>query len=189
MVYANNSKLSSINGIVVDWEDYGNTTQMTEQVNKYPHLDLSPMFPSFMQLQRPADQTYYNNKVIDDCINGFNRSTQADNWLKHKLANDPGYKVENNRLVSCPYPTQRNKTGAPCFYSIISEQQFNRYSKKGGKRKKKKSITDQAIKVFIVFVSFMCKYYVKPLSMIRQASTTISLNCLIMAMKVKLMLY
>ncbi|OBZ85368.1 Chitin synthase 8 [Choanephora cucurbitarum] len=131
LVYANNSKLSSINGIVVDWEDYGNTTQMTEQVNKYPHLDLSPMFPSFMQLQRPADQTYYNNKVIDDCINGFNRSTQADNWLKHKLANDPGYKVENNRLVSCPYPTQRNKTGAPCFYSIISEQQFNRYSKKG----------------------------------------------------------
>ncbi|KAI8386903.1 chitin synthase-domain-containing protein [Blakeslea trispora] len=131
LVYANNSKLSSINGIVVDWENYGNATQMTEQVNKYPHLDLSPMFPSFMQLQRPADQTYYNNKVIDDCINGFNRSAQADSWLKHKLANDPGYKVENNRLVSCPYPTQRNKTGAPCFYSIISEQQFNRYSKKG----------------------------------------------------------
>ncbi|RCI03540.1 hypothetical protein CU098_008518 [Rhizopus stolonifer] len=131
VVYANSSRLSSINGVVVDWQDLGNTSQMTEQVNRYPHYDLSPMFPNFMQLQRPADRTTYNNQYIDSCINGFNRSTQADNWLKYKLATDPGYKVENNKLVSCPYPTQRNKTGASCFYSIMSEQQFLRYPKKG----------------------------------------------------------
>ncbi|KAG2190448.1 hypothetical protein INT46_008107 [Mucor plumbeus] len=130
-VYSNTSESSSINGDVVDWHDLGNTSEMTEQVNRYSHYDLSPMFPSFMALLRPIDQTYYNNKVVDDCINGFNRSTEADNWLSYKLANDPGYVFKNNRLQSCPLPYQRNQTGTPCFYSMISQEEYKRYPKKG----------------------------------------------------------
>ncbi|GAN02204.1 hypothetical protein MAM1_0018d01645 [Mucor ambiguus] len=110
-VYSNTSESSAINGDVVNWHNLDYTSEMIEQVNKYPHYDLSPMFPSFMALQRPVDQTYYNNKYVDDCINGFNRSTEADNWLSHKLATDPGYVFKNNRLQSCPLPYQRNKTG------------------------------------------------------------------------------
>ncbi|KAI9470962.1 MAG: chitin synthase-domain-containing protein, partial [Benjaminiella poitrasii] len=130
-VYANNSKMSSINGDVVDWHALGNVSEMTEQVNKYPHYDLSPMFPLFMQLKRPVDQDYYNNGVIDRCINGFNRSSQADKWLEYKLTHDPGYLYKNNRLISCPFPNHRNKTGAPCFYSMINEQEYKKYGKKG----------------------------------------------------------
>lgn len=131
-VYANDSKLSSINGKVVDWHDFGNATDMTQQVNLYPHYDLSPMFPRFMMLQRPQNQLNYNNEVIDACINGFNRSTEADNWLNYKLTHDPGYVFENNRLISCPMPNQRNQTGMPCFYSLIANLEFDRYPKEGG---------------------------------------------------------
>jgi hypothetical protein len=131
-VYANNSKLSSINGKVVDWHELGNMSDMTQQVNMYPHYDLSPMFPKFMMLQRPANQYNYNNRIIDSCINGFNRSTEADNWLNYKLTHDPGYVFENNRLISCPMPNKRNQTGMPCFYSLIAELEYNRYPKKGG---------------------------------------------------------
>ncbi|KAF1802875.1 chitin synthase-domain-containing protein [Mucor lusitanicus] len=130
-VYSNTSESSAINGDVVNWHDLEYTSEMIEQVNKYPHYDLSPMFPSFMALQRPAGQTYYNNKDVDDCINGFNKSTEADNWLSHKLATDPGYVFKNNRLQSCPLPYQRNKTGTPCFYSMISKEEYKRYPKKG----------------------------------------------------------
>ncbi|CAO0797592.1 unnamed protein product [Mucor circinelloides] len=130
-VYSNTSESSAINGDVVNWHNLDYTSEMIEQVNKYPHYDLSPMFPSFMALQRPVDQTYYNNKYVDDCINGFNRSTEADNWLSHKLATDPGYVFKNNKLQSCPLPYQRNKTGTPCFYSMISEDEYMRYPKKG----------------------------------------------------------
>lgn len=132
-VYSNTSESSAINGDVVNWHNLDYTSEMIEQVNKYPHYDLSPMFPSFMALQRPVDQTYYNNKYVDDCINGFNRSTEADNWLSHKLATDPGYVFKNNKLQSCPLPYQRNKTGTPCFYSMISEDEYMRYPKKGCK--------------------------------------------------------
>ena len=132
-VYSNTSESSAINGDVVNWHDLDYTSEMIEQVNKYPHYDLSPMFPSFMALQRPVDQTYYNNRDVDDCINGFNKSTEADNWLSYKLATDPGYVFKNNRLQSCPLPNQRNKTGAPCFYSMISKEEYKRYPKKGGK--------------------------------------------------------
>ncbi|CEP19963.1 hypothetical protein [Parasitella parasitica] len=130
-VYSNTSESSSINGEVVDWHGLGNTSAMTQQVNAYPHYDLSPMFPSFMALLRPTDQTRYDDQVVDACINGFNRSTKADNWLSYKLANDPGYVFKDNKLQSCPLPNQRNKTGAPCFYSSASKEEYVRYPKKG----------------------------------------------------------
>ncbi|KAI7903446.1 chitin synthase-domain-containing protein [Cokeromyces recurvatus] len=130
-VYANNSKMSTINGEVVNWHHLGNISEMTEQVNKYPHYDLSPMFPLFMQLKRPANQDYYDNQVINRCINGFNRSYQADNWLQYKLTHDSGYLYKDNQLISCPLPTQRNKTGAPCFYSLNNQLEYEKYGTKG----------------------------------------------------------
>ncbi|KAI8988223.1 chitin synthase-domain-containing protein [Mycotypha africana] len=130
-IYNNHSHYSSINGDVVDWRKLGNKTEMTEQVNLYPHYDLSAMFPQFMVLQRPEDQLFYNNRIVDECINGNNRRTEADNWLKHKLATDPGYVFEHDKLVSCPFPYQRNLTGSPCFYSLIAQHEYARRPKKG----------------------------------------------------------
>lgn len=135
-VYSGNSShYSSINGMVVDWHDLGNTSEMTFEVNQYSGMDLSPMFPLFMQLQRAPNDPSYSNEVIDDCINGFNKSIQADNWLNWKLTHDTGYLYENDKLISCPLPNQRNKTGMPCFYSMISQQQIQQYREKGGKVK------------------------------------------------------
>lgn len=133
-VFANDSSLSTINGQVVDWHNYGNLSEMTFQVSQYPAMDLSPMFPLFMQLKRPPNQQYYNNYIVNNCIQRFNRSTQADNWLQYILSKDPGYSYENDQLVSCPIPGKRNTTGAPCFYSLIDQHEFDRYPKKGGKQ-------------------------------------------------------
>ncbi|GAA5814087.1 hypothetical protein MFLAVUS_007577 [Mucor flavus] len=130
-IYSNNSQQSTINGQVVDWHELGNLTQMTSSVNQYPAMDLSPMFPSFMQLQRPKNQLHYNNYIIDECIQRSNRSAEADNWLLHKLTQDSGYQYKNDQLVSCPIPGKRNITGAPCFYSLLSQHEFNKYPKKG----------------------------------------------------------
>ncbi|KAG1381066.1 hypothetical protein G6F61_003492 [Rhizopus arrhizus] len=130
-VYSNSSHYSSVHGQVFDWKKYGNSTEMTTQANLYPHLDLSPMFPTFMLLKRPNGQSYYEDSVIENCINGFNRSTQADNWLKYLLNHDSGYHFENDQLISCPIPGRRNITGAPCFYSQADIHQFNQYPKKG----------------------------------------------------------
>ena len=132
-VYSNSSHYSSVHGQVFDWKKYGNSTEMTTQANLYPHLDLSPMFPTFMLLKRPNGQSYYEDSVIENCINGFNRSTQADNWLKYLLNHDSGYHFEKDQLISCPIPGRRNITGAPCFYSQADIHQFNQYPKKGGK--------------------------------------------------------
>lgn len=132
-IYTPSSHYSTINGQVIDWRKYGNSSEMTKQANKYPQLDLSPMFPTFMLLQRPTGQKSYNHKIIDACINGFNRSEQADNWLNYKLTHDPGYRFENGQLLSCPLPTHRNKTGAPCFYTLADQYQLATYPKKGGK--------------------------------------------------------
>lgn len=132
-IYSNNSQQSTINGQVVDWHELGNLTQMTSSVNQYPAMDLSPMFPSFMQLQRPKNQLHYNNYIIDECIQRSNRSAEADNWLLHKLTQDSGYQYKNDQLVSCPIPGKRNITGAPCFYSLLSQHEFNKYPKKGCK--------------------------------------------------------
>ncbi|CEI92136.1 hypothetical protein RMCBS344292_06407 [Rhizopus microsporus] len=130
-IYTPSSHYSTINGQVIDWRKYGNSSEMTKQANKYPQLDLSPMFPTFMLLQRPTGQKSYNHKIIDACINGFNRSEQADNWLNYKLTHDPGYRFENGQLLSCPLPTHRNKTGAPCFYTLADQYQLATYPKKG----------------------------------------------------------
>lgn len=106
---------------------------MTQQVNLYPHRDLSAMFPTFMLLKRQDDQTTYSNNIINTCINSFNRSTQADNWLNYKLTNDPGYLYQDGQLISCPLPDQRNETGASCFYTVEDMQEYQKYHKKGGK--------------------------------------------------------
>lgn len=132
-VYGNSSHYSTIHGQVIDWTKYGNKSDMTAEANRYPHLDLSPIFPKFMILKRPSGQAYYDHNSIENCIGGFNRSTQADNWLNYVLSHDPGYRFENDQLVSCPVPGQRNRTGAPCFYSPDDLNEFNQYPKKGGK--------------------------------------------------------
>lgn len=131
-VYANHSHYSSINGEVVDWYELGNSSEMTQQVNLYPHHDLSAMFPTFMLLQRQDGKDTYSNSIINACINRFNRSTQADKWLNYKLTQDPGYLYENGQLISCPLPYQRNETGAACFYTVPDMQEYQRYHKKGG---------------------------------------------------------
>lgn len=86
-----------------------------------------------MQLKRPPNQQHYGNHIIDNCIGGFNLSTQADNWLAHKLETDPGYLYEDDTLISCPMPNKRNVTGAPCFYSLDSQREFARYHRDGSK--------------------------------------------------------
>ncbi|KAG1452380.1 hypothetical protein G6F46_007432 [Rhizopus delemar] len=133
-VYDNSSHYSTIHGQVIDWTKYGNKSDMTAEANRYPHLDLSPIFPKFMILKRPSGQAYYDHNSIENCIGGFNRSTQADNWLNYVLSHDPGYRFENDQLVSCPIPGQRNQTGAPCFYSPDDLNEFNQYPKKGAVR-------------------------------------------------------
>lgn len=130
-VYSNSSDYSSIHGQVIDWKKYGNSSEMTKEANQYPHFDLSPIFPTFMLLQRPNGQNDYSDSSIQTCINGFNRSSQADNWLAFKMNNDVGYTFENGAPTSCPIPGQRNKTGAPCFYSQEDINQLNQYPKKG----------------------------------------------------------
>lgn len=132
-VFAGDSQMSSINGDVVDWGYLGNASEMTLTVNLYPHRELSAIFPKFMQLQRTGNK--YSNPKVDVCINKYNRSTQADNWLNYKLSTDPRYKYENNKLISCPVPTAPNETGSPCFYTAESMQEYNKYHKKGSKCK------------------------------------------------------
>lgn len=132
-VYNSESDMSTVNGVVVDWEYLGNRTEMSQTVNLYPHRDLSPIFPKFMLLHREDGEEKYSNRIIDACINGFNRSAQADNWLNYKLANDVGYQYKHDKLVSCPLPDHRNETGAPCFYTKEEIQEFNRHRRKGSK--------------------------------------------------------
>ncbi|KAI9250725.1 chitin synthase-domain-containing protein [Sporodiniella umbellata] len=130
-VYSNQSAFSSLHGKVIYWENEGNRSAMTQQANRYPHLDLSPMFPNFMLLQRANDQADYANEDLATCISRFNRSAQADRWLSFKMNHDPGYLAKDNRLISCPIPGHRNQTGSPCFYTADDWDQLNGYPKKG----------------------------------------------------------
>ncbi|KAG1471222.1 hypothetical protein G6F56_002250 [Rhizopus delemar] len=144
-VYSNKSDYSSVKGQVLDWKKYGNSSEMTTTVNLYPHLDLSPLFPTFMLLKRPSGQSYYEDSTIEKCINGFNRSTQADKWLQYKMKNDLGYHFENNQLVTCPLPNRRNQTGAPCFFSSQDIRQYDAYPKKGSIRFSKSYIKKNGV--------------------------------------------
>ncbi|KAI9244662.1 chitin synthase-domain-containing protein [Sporodiniella umbellata] len=130
-VYSNASHYSTVNGQVLDWNKYGNETKMTTEINLHPHTDLSPLFPKFILLKRPAGQSHYDDEDIEVCINGKNRSAQADKWLEHKMKNDPGYLFQNNELVSCPLPHRRNQTGAPCFFSQADMSQYQELPKQG----------------------------------------------------------
>jgi hypothetical protein len=141
-VFSNSSDYSAINGAVVQWEHHGNQTHMTQFVNANPHRDLSPSFPQFMLLQRDNGASHYSDKSLEFCINQFNRSTQADNWLEHTVTHDPGYVYKDGVLTSCPLPGHRNQTGSPCFYSNSDQAELSKNGLKGGKtgknRKKKK---------------------------------------------------
>ncbi|KAI8885517.1 glycosyltransferase family 2 protein [Backusella circina FSU 941] len=130
-VFSNSSKYSAINGAIVDWEQHGNQTRMTEFVNANPHRDLSAAFPHFMLLQRKKGVPVYSEQSLEFCINQFNRSAQADSWLQHKVTHDSGYVYKDGVLTSCPIPGHRNQTGSPCFYSVKDRAQVIRNGLKG----------------------------------------------------------
>lgn len=134
-VFTNSSGMSGINGDAIDWSDYGNATDMTFFVNDNTGYDLSPMFPLFMQLERPQNQAYFSDSKINNCMYASNKSTQADNWLNYHVTHDPGYVYENNRLVSCPLPGNRFETGSPCFYSDVDNNDRKKYGDIGGNYK------------------------------------------------------
>lgn len=127
-LFSNDSKLSAIHGSVVDWSDY--SSEMADFVNQYPHQDLSLDFPKFMALSRPTSTTNYDDPVLNICIQDFNKTAQADAWLKYYLTIHPGYDYQNNTLLHCPMPGKPNITGAPCFSTMDG------YKTKGGKKKK-----------------------------------------------------
>ncbi|KAG1140602.1 hypothetical protein G6F37_009476 [Rhizopus arrhizus] len=115
-LFSNDSKLSAIHGSVVDWSDY--SSEMADFVNQYPHQDLSLDFPKFMALSRPTSTTNYDDPVLNICIQDFNKTAQADAWLKYYLTIHPGYDYQNNTLLHCPMPGKPNITGAPCFSTM-----------------------------------------------------------------------
>ncbi|KAI8081506.1 chitin synthase-domain-containing protein [Halteromyces radiatus] len=116
-VFSKGSRMAGLRQNAIDW--HGSTTEMAKQVNQYSGYDVSPMFPTFMGLQRNTSfgaDPPYDNPVFQRCIGNFGMSSKADQWLEFKLNNDQGYLFKDNQLVSCPYPTQPNVTGAPCYY-------------------------------------------------------------------------
>lgn len=135
-VFANNSKMSAINGKAVYWRHLDNDSPMVNWVNGYPHHDLSPNFPKFMMLSRSSSESLYQDSLINTCIYYQNRADQADAWLEYYLATDRGYGYDESRspaLYECPVPDQRNITGSPCFYGSEYTAQFNSLPIKGGK--------------------------------------------------------
>ncbi|KAI8381288.1 chitin synthase-domain-containing protein [Radiomyces spectabilis] len=123
----NHTNYAGINGWAVNWSDHAASSAMAAQVSQYAGYDLSPMFPNFMKLHRDSPHDTYNDPVLRHCIADADTAAKADRWLQYKLTHDPGYVAQNGKLVSCPMPDQRNKTGAPCYYTHdvnIETQQF-----------------------------------------------------------------
>ncbi|KAL0079713.1 chitin synthase-domain-containing protein [Phycomyces blakesleeanus] len=130
-VFNNHSSYAAINGKAVNWSKYAASSEIAETVSQYAGYDLSPMFPTFMLLKRNNLYDTYEDHTIQACIGDMNKSTQADNWLNHKLSEDPGYVFENNQLISCPLPNQTNITGAPCVYKASDIKEVNQFGYKG----------------------------------------------------------
>ena len=89
---------------------------MASTLGQYSGYDVSPMFPWFMQLDR--DGKTYKDPWLNRCIVDNRRVAQADAWLAHKLANDPGYTFTNQQGVKqmqCPWPNRTLSSGAPCY--------------------------------------------------------------------------
>jgi hypothetical protein len=131
-VRSNETTLATANGKIVNWEKYGNASAMTTFVNANLRKDLSTSFPQFMKLYRPFGVESYYDNTLEVCINGFNQSNEADNWLEYRIAHDSGYLYQDGKLVSCPIPGHRNQTGSACFYTQSDFQEFDRYGTKGG---------------------------------------------------------
>ncbi|KAG0168059.1 hypothetical protein DFQ30_005357 [Apophysomyces sp. BC1015] len=117
-VFNNHSSYSAIHGKAIDWSYAADFNSMAAEINKYKGYDVSSMFPYFMDLSRPPGQMSYANQDIQYCIGAQNKSTQADQWLQYMLTQNSGYYSVNGQLVSCPYPNQPNKTGAPCYHTF-----------------------------------------------------------------------
>ncbi|KAF7721485.1 hypothetical protein EC973_004642 [Apophysomyces ossiformis] len=117
-VFNNKSSYSGIHGKAVNWSYAADTNPMAAEVSKYKGYDVSSMFPYFMILNRSPGQTIYPDPYVQECIGAQNKSAQADQWLQYMLEHNPGYSYQDGRLVSCPYPNQLNRTGAPCYYSF-----------------------------------------------------------------------
>ncbi|KAI7869045.1 chitin synthase-domain-containing protein [Spinellus fusiger] len=126
-VYNNQSQFVGINGKAVKASD-GIETVITNEIQHYLGQDISDLFPKFMHLQR-TPEGYYDDDDVQQCIG--DAIEQADNWLAYLLENDPGYVYKDSKLVSCPYPDQRNKTGAPCFANADQALEINIYGLKG----------------------------------------------------------
>lgn len=119
--------MAALRNNAIDW--HGFSSDMAKQVNQYSGYDVSPMFPTFMGLQRNTSfgmDPPYDNPVYQQCIGDFGMASKADRWLDFKLENDRGYLYKNNQLVSCPYPNRTNYTGAPCYDSPqnVAEEKF-----------------------------------------------------------------
>lgn len=87
-----------------------------------------------MMLSRISSDQTYSDSILNECIYSQNKSAQADSWLSYLLRTDPGYTVDaaTNTLKSCPLPTQRNVSGAPCFYGSDHASQLDSLPIKGG---------------------------------------------------------
>ncbi|KAI9492396.1 chitin synthase-domain-containing protein [Zychaea mexicana] len=114
-VFKNESKYIALNGQAAEWSKYQDSSRIAKEVVPYNGLDVSPMFPTFLMLDRKGLDTY-RNPTLRRCIAGgdTDRSAQADKWLTYKLANDSGYRYDGNEL-KCPYPNDTTVSGAPCY--------------------------------------------------------------------------
>ncbi|KAG2221433.1 hypothetical protein INT45_005238 [Circinella minor] len=114
-VFKNDSKYAAINGRAVEWGKYDDSSQIAKEISQYNGLDVSPMFPTFLMLDRNGMDTY-RNPHLQRCISGgtTDRSAEADKWLTYKLANDSGYEFNGNERT-CPYPNNTSLSGAPCY--------------------------------------------------------------------------
>ncbi|KAI7882637.1 hypothetical protein K492DRAFT_144812 [Lichtheimia hyalospora FSU 10163] len=118
-VYKNESKYVDINGNAFEFDKLNDSPtweSMASTLGQYSGYDVSPMFPWFMQLDR--DGKTYKDPWLNRCIVDNRRVAQADAWLAHKLANDPGYTFTNQQGVKqmqCPWPNRTLSSGAPCY--------------------------------------------------------------------------
>ncbi|KAJ8656103.1 hypothetical protein O0I10_008116 [Lichtheimia ornata] len=121
-VFRNDSRYVAINGQAFEFAKYLDasppTNQIAAQATKYAGHDMSPMFPSFMMLDRHGRPSYSDNR-LEACINQAGRTAQADAWLAYTLSHDSGYKASpTGELITCPIPNNTLNTGAPCYPGV-----------------------------------------------------------------------
>ncbi|OZJ06278.1 hypothetical protein BZG36_00778 [Bifiguratus adelaidae] len=97
-------------------------SEVIQTIQKYPHHDLSNLFPTFTLLARVGTNTTYTDPVIQACVNS---TDVADRWLWYRIGNDTGYEVTNQRLTGCPDPHDPTMPSAPCFYTTSDLQDLS----------------------------------------------------------------